>query len=264
MDRSNARNYVHIHNSGTKGKTVSFDDAILAGTTLVRDDIRSEGYVAGTAGWIIKRNGDAEFNDATVRGDIIVGDLNVNGIFISASGTPGIHWYANGSFQQTTSYNVAEDSVQTVTNGGGITTFQRNNEFVFRRDISGTGVLFDRSTGFFMYFSDDTNYVEEGWLAPSYSNSWGDGGADPGYRLMPDGTVRLRGHITGGTTTPGTAMFTLPVGYRPTQEGYFTVSQPNNNTNQGTVRVRTTGQVDCISSPATASLSLDQVSFSTV
>lgn len=47
-----------------------FADPLVAATTLVRDAIRSEGYVAGSSGWIIERDGDAEFNDVTVRGTI--------------------------------------------------------------------------------------------------------------------------------------------------------------------------------------------------
>jgi len=49
-----------------------------AAGTLVRAVMKSVNYVAGLAGWQISRNGDAEFNSATIRGDVIIG-----------GGTPG-------------------------------------------------------------------------------------------------------------------------------------------------------------------------------
>lgn len=201
---------------------MTFEDPILAGEVLIRDSIQSEGFVAGSTGWKISRNGNAEFNDATMRGELLVGDLNTNGLLISAGGgAPSIDWYAGGNYQQTTSYNVGEDSVQTVTNGGGITTFQRNNEFVFRRDFSGTGVLFDRTTGYFMYFSDDSTYVEEGWENLTLNNGWtnfgGPNEANGQYMIGPDGFVHLRGALAPGTTANGTTFATLPVGVRPTK-----------------------------------------------
>jgi hypothetical protein len=47
-----------------------FRDPIVAGVRLVRTAIQSEDFAAGVAGWRIKRNGDAEFNDGTFRGTI--------------------------------------------------------------------------------------------------------------------------------------------------------------------------------------------------
>jgi hypothetical protein len=58
------------------------------------------------------------------------------------------------------------------------------------------------------------------WLVPSYTNGYGAYSSPwvPGYRKMPDGTVRLRGLVTAGTQ--GTSAFTLPVGYRPANNQY--------------------------------------------
>lgn len=61
-----------------------------------------------------------------------------------------------------------------------------------------------------------------GWTSVStYSNGWSGTAA---YRLFPDGTVRLRGLITPGTTTDGTQVFTLPAGVRPTDSDEFLCS----------------------------------------
>jgi hypothetical protein len=43
------------------------------GGALIRDAIQSPDYVPGVRGWAIKRDGSAEFNDATVRGVFVTG-----------------------------------------------------------------------------------------------------------------------------------------------------------------------------------------------
>lgn len=53
-----------------------FRDPIVAGDTLVRAAIRSVNYVAGVSGWSIERDGAAEFNDVTVRGELFVTDVD--------------------------------------------------------------------------------------------------------------------------------------------------------------------------------------------
>lgn len=56
---------------------MTFSNSILAGTILVREAIQSENFEAGSTGWQITRDGDAEFNDVTARGDILADSLNV-------------------------------------------------------------------------------------------------------------------------------------------------------------------------------------------
>lgn len=48
------------------------EEPVTAGTTLILSDIRSQNYVAGTSGWIVEADGDAEFNNLTVRGELFV------------------------------------------------------------------------------------------------------------------------------------------------------------------------------------------------
>lgn len=58
----------------------------------------------------------------------------------------------------------------------------------------------------------------ETWHNLPLVNGWvaaGGAFATPGYRLMPDGTVMLRGVLVSGTNTNGTTISTLPVNYRP-------------------------------------------------
>jgi hypothetical protein len=48
----------------------SFGNPIVAGITLIRKAIQSKNYVAGSAGWVVKAAGDAEFNNVTIRGEL--------------------------------------------------------------------------------------------------------------------------------------------------------------------------------------------------
>lgn len=96
----------------------------------------------------------------------------------------------------------------------GITLYS-HKDIVMRRGTNALGV--DGSGTFVngQIRRTDTN----GWITPSgLLGGWSNYGAGYeafGYRLMPDGTVRLRGLIKGGASGFANAFFTLPVGYRP-------------------------------------------------
>lgn len=72
-----------------------FSNPIVGGVgTLVRTFIKSFNYVAGVAGWIIQKNGHAEFNDITVRGTVDVIGADGSEIAIQAlSGFAAITLY---------------------------------------------------------------------------------------------------------------------------------------------------------------------------
>lgn len=53
---------------------MGFGNALVAGFTLVRQAIQSANYVAGISGWMVSRDGNAEFNDVTMRGELLVED----------------------------------------------------------------------------------------------------------------------------------------------------------------------------------------------
>lgn len=53
---------------------MEFSNGIVGGSDeLVRDGIQSRGFVSGSTGWRINRDGSAEFNDVTVRGAFQIG-----------------------------------------------------------------------------------------------------------------------------------------------------------------------------------------------
>lgn len=83
----------------------------------------------------------------------------------------------------------------------------------------------------------------ETWIAPTLLNSWanfGGGFSAAGYYKDASGVVRLKGTITGGTATADTVLFTLPVGYRPSESLFVAVVS---NNSFGAVHVNTDGSV---------------------
>lgn len=52
---------------------MAFSNPVVGGSTLVRNAIQSQDYVTGVSGWAIFRTGAAEFNNVTVRGNVIAG-----------------------------------------------------------------------------------------------------------------------------------------------------------------------------------------------
>jgi len=66
-------------------------DKLIAGSIAVGQYIQSTGYVAGSAGWRIQGNGNAEFSGVTVRGTVIAAAGLIGGNTIDAAGmqSPG-------------------------------------------------------------------------------------------------------------------------------------------------------------------------------
>jgi hypothetical protein len=63
---------------------MGFDNPVVGGTALRIPAIQSPNYAAGLAGWIIKIDGSAEFNNLTVRGEFLGTNFIINskGIFL--------------------------------------------------------------------------------------------------------------------------------------------------------------------------------------
>jgi hypothetical protein len=64
---------------------MTFRNPILGagGSTLLRPAIQSPGYVTGSTGWAVKRDGSAEFNNIVIRGGTVV-----SGLALYYDGTP--------------------------------------------------------------------------------------------------------------------------------------------------------------------------------
>jgi hypothetical protein len=66
---------------------MAFSNPVVAGGILQVTSIESTNFVEGESGWIIERNGDAEFNNLTIRGTFFGIDFEINskGIFFYSS-----------------------------------------------------------------------------------------------------------------------------------------------------------------------------------
>jgi hypothetical protein len=69
------------------------------------------------------------------------------------------------------------------------------------------------------------------WIAVlggvGFQNGWGNFGSGniaAAYQLDPFGFVSVRGFISGGTATSGITVFTLPAGFRPAGDEYFSIA----------------------------------------
>lgn len=103
------------------------------------------------------------------------------------------------------------------------------------------------------------NKQQQSWITPTLLNGWVDYSVNwkCGYYKDDMGIVRIRGGVKSGVTTQGTPIFTLPEGYRPSQNAdYRTIIQDV----VANVRIYTNGNVAIISGSAT-SLSLDGITF---
>jgi hypothetical protein len=207
---------------------------VVGGTVLVIERVQSQNYVPGVSGWAILANGDAEFNDLVARGELLVGPENSQHILIAIDPIfpfrPTISLFtgstedfpariyttdpasaqlalileapsATGSLSTPQLFMASEAALpgQTVLNTGDFAVFASAQVTLDASAIVvTTPVLLDQS-----------------WIAPTLAGTWVNGGGFPaGYFKDGTGRVQLRGQVVSGA---GTNIFTLPVGYRPTQ-----------------------------------------------
>lgn len=69
--------------------SVPFTNPIIAGTTLVRQAIKSPDYVSGVSGWTINRDGSVEFSNAIVRGTMETGNTTLDNAGLHLIGDDG-------------------------------------------------------------------------------------------------------------------------------------------------------------------------------
>jgi hypothetical protein len=96
------------------------------------------------------------------------------------------------------------------------------------------------------------------WHTPTMLNSWAAGGVVPGYLKDPMGFVHIRGLVFNGTN--GLAAFTLPAGYRPAGQAFFSGVQGGGT--WGYIGVSTAGAVAPNMNVATANgMYIDGITF---
>jgi hypothetical protein len=125
-------------------------------------------------------------------------------------------------------------------------------------------VLYDEQDGFFK-LGQSSPWDTYDWEAPGLPVGWTTMAASPlGYKIFPDGMVRLRGAVTApaGVPADATTVFTLPALYRPTQDVLVPISHYGTGT-PGRCYILPTGQVQLYSAPNNLP-AFDTVSFSTI
>lgn len=218
-----------------------FRDPIVSGEDLAVNAIQSEGYVAGTIGWRIERNGNASFNDLNVRGEFTNTGLNqqarmhdglflveslVNSRFVTVE-EDGVYFTGVDGAAQDKASILMDDATN-----GQLGLFNRLN----------LGVAIKADTGF-LYAAEAAGgsgsaFTLNDWVQLSLSNGWTHlAGNALEYKLMPDGTVIIDGIITGGTTAPGTLLGTLPAGYRPRKVPRLILPSESSTTQDWTILV---------------------------
>lgn len=127
-----------------------FGNPVLGGTVLVRTAEQSANYVAGTSGWRITRDGNAEFNTGVFRASITSGtnpgqhfDINPgDGSIVDAYDANNHKVFVIDAVGNTTwsAWVSGVHTADTEVNGGGIFFFSRT-------DTSEVDITFDTSTG---------------------------------------------------------------------------------------------------------------------
>lgn len=196
---------------------MTFNNSILSGETLVRESIQSEGFVAGSNGWRIERDGDAEFNDVDIRGSLEVsgsgGTLEINTDIL---GIPHIIFTESGGDE----YEIRADSnsldIGQLDNFADQTSmhFVENEGLAIRSGNTGApSALWDVDDGFWK-FGSFAPWAPIDWVAVTLLNTF-TGTVE--YKKLPTGEVIFRGAVAGaaGDNVVGRDIFQMPAGYRP-------------------------------------------------
>lgn len=186
-----------------------FSDPIVGGNTLIRNAIQSVNYTAGVSGWTINRDGSAEFNDVTVRGDLYVVDPDGSYVHIYDE-QPGDGAVIAYRPADRPGYTFGEGQLKTGWNG-----FQAYASLTSPIQDGGAEALLalyaERSPG--AAFSDLSTAALVAGTINLYAGT-GSGGAAPiiDIRTLADGTIYIG--QDGDTVAGGYTTLQHPVGNR--------------------------------------------------
>lgn len=269
---------------------MTFNNSILAGLTLVREAIESEGFVSGSTGWRIDRDGDAEFNGVTIRADLqsdnfvddVSGwnlerignaefnDVTVRGVFEAKGINPGAVRIANASIFNALprpSIELIPSALALHGPGAGNNDFAvvsiNAGEVAITNGLAGDGIVLG-ANHFLHHGNTDTEpYTLETWNNITVNSGVGFAGNGPQVKLLPDGTCLCRGGISGHSTVGGTTIATLPVGYRPLRNGRWVCATESTADQNHVGIVAATGAISIAKAGANNSW-FTQLVFSTI
>jgi hypothetical protein len=268
---------------------------IVGGTVLVIEQIESQNYVTGVSGWAIMANGDAEFSNLVARGSLIGGQVVINGTeypnaiafytenpseiepaVIEPSGGVGNAGILRLSSPILFNGGSAGEFTLSGFDDGHTTAELDVDNFRFTAGDQATieAVPLRLSGDFVVYHTLTTGFIDwegETWHTvgavgqPAFAGNWAvQGGVAVAFRKDSTGRVQLRGRATEPVALSA-FIFTLPVGYRPSQNMSWAVKANNDAATVCWVQVGTNGQVSIIGNAAAARVQtvLDAISFPT-
>lgn len=189
----------------------------------------------------------------------VIDDDAGNGMFIEVSGNhPAIYWTdTTGTLAAIIRFDLANDTIEYV-NASGIHMFQGDDNLIMHSDpltYTGDGVVLEGSSNILQYWTytgpNSGDGAPEDWQPLNLQNGWQQrsGRYQPAAKLMPDGTVMLRGGADSGDDTNGTIIATLPDSRMipsstvllplPTNNGYTIAAEIDTSGNVSVVTVET-------------------------
>jgi hypothetical protein len=248
---------------------VTFTNSILSGETLVRDSIQSEGFVSGSTGWSIQRDGDAEFNDVTVRGSLQVSDsggtLDIN---VDILGQPEVKFTTpDGDEYKLKADNNSFDIGQ-LDNFADQTSihFVENEGLAIRSGNTGApSALWDVDDGFWK-FGSYAPWTVSDWTTVTLLNTF-TGTVE--YKKLPTGEIIMRGAVAGlaADNVVGRDIFQLPAGFRPLTTARWETATGAGGAGDtaGRVQINTSGLAEVARAcGGTTSFYFDSVRFSVI
>jgi hypothetical protein len=230
-----------INFSDIKSSELTFEDPIAAGDgSLIFPALKSPNFSAGVSGWRISRNGDAEFNNVVIRGEV---DINGNNnsyirIYTAAQGggvNAAVYEYDPGKYSD----NAFPDPGAGQIIGKTFTTPDHRGSLQLVSPLSGTaagslyvsGASEESGTNDTQFLVDTTYTVLDGSLQIGtlmYSTFYGGSGYNLGFGVVltagdNTSTVAIS---TAETIVSSTTSFTFKKGraYRATMSSALTFS----------------------------------------
>lgn len=204
--------------------------------------LRSSNYSAGSAGWLVRGDGLAEFNDLTVRSRLDIGGDDASSFHVDNDGNM---WLGSGI----SNFNTAPFSVTntgtfiataaTVTGAINATSGTINNTLTIGTNATKINIVGTATAATTAIYSGSSTYGSGGfWIDASGRFSLGNK-----LTWNGSGTLSIDGTVTIGGTTASTVVSNAAEGASALQPGEAATDVNNNVTNISGSKIRT-GTID--------------------
>jgi len=249
---------------------INLNDPILGDAgTLIRNQMQSEGFVSGSNGWRIERNGNAEFNDVTIRGDLITGPPGSKHLEI-LDGSNSMDFYSGDADEVANGYinvdvvgnsafvDVVAPDIDPATFLPAFMRVRNYDDGTSDATLAGGKVYVSETGGTLQTgvdSGDGTNAVYwfrsgAGWQTATLGANWStNGGFTTEFIKDSSGTVHCHGRVQ-GTAAAVSPIFTFPVGYRPQSQPVEFLIQAGGAGGVGWIRVDLNGNVTILANLA--------------